>query len=162
MKLSDEVKRQALQSMEAAHHAKARRLLARLRICDLSLKTMAALWRLLRAAPFLSIADAEPFDAYAAEIFVENADAMIAELAGVAREQIVIIEVHQADNLLSICASLGEGPDAAALAALVFGVGGAAQLLSWGPDRTWERGADGQLRLGSNQTAAPDSGASRS
>jgi hypothetical protein len=93
MKLSGGMKRQALQALEAAHHAKAKGLLERLRIFDWSLKEVAESWRRARAARFLSIAEPETFDAEAAEALVENADAIIAGLAGVAREQVVVTEM---------------------------------------------------------------------
>jgi hypothetical protein len=160
MKLSDDMKRRVFQAMKAAHYGKAKRLLARLRICDWSLKEVAESWRRARAAPFLSIADAAPFYAEFAEFFAENADAIIAGAAGVAPEQIVVVEVTSLDGGLSICASVGEGPDAPALFVTVDAVGGAVKVLPLGRDRTWRRGSDGMLRLARSLTAAPEYDAS--
>jgi hypothetical protein len=151
------VKLEAFENLKKAHRIRSERLVNRLRIFNGSLDAWNELWQKLKQMPFISFADAEHFDAKSAEAFVANADATIADAAGIPREYVVVLAVYQGDHTL-ICASLGEGTDAPALAAVVYGVGGKTDLLSWGADRTWQRGADGGLRLRKTQAAAPESG----
>lgn len=162
MAITDAVKQGALQSLERAHRVRSARLANRLRIFNSSLDTWKELWLKLKKMPFVSFADPLAFDAETAEAFVENADATVAELAGVARERVVVIDVIQIEDTRSISASLGEGPEAPALLALVDVVGGAARLLPLGSDQAWQRGADGGLRLRSRRVAAPESGLTQS
>jgi len=157
MPISQAVKQEAFQALEKAHRDRSEGLLERLRIFGGSLYAWYELCQKLKRLPFISFADAEPFDAEAAKRFVENADATVAELAGTRREYIFVVDVYQNDFTL-ICASLGDGTDPPAVA-VFFGPSGKPDLLSWGPGRTWQRGADGGLRLRNTAAAPPESGA---
>ncbi len=119
MRLSDEVKEQILQRMEAAHRVEANGLMARLRIFGWSLKDVADCLLRAEAAPFLSIAEPKSFDMRAAEAIVANADVLMAEAAGLPHEYIVVLDVVQGDYDHLIAASVGDEPEAPAVAALV-------------------------------------------
>jgi hypothetical protein len=158
MSSSEAVKQEALHALEKAHRVRSEGLLERLRIFNGSLYAWNELWRKLKQMRFISFADAEPFDAKAAEVLVANADAIVADAAGIPREYIVVLGVYQ-DDFTIICASLSEATDAPAVAVFISGVSGKASLLSWGADRRWERGAEGGLRLRKTQASTPESGA---
>jgi hypothetical protein len=158
MPISQAVKQEAFQALEKAHRIRSEGLLERLRIFDGSLYAWHELWQKLKQLPFISFADAEPFDVKSAETLIANADAIVSEASGLPREYIIVLGVYQGDDTL-ICASPGEGTDAPAVAAFISGVSGKTSLLSWGADRTWQRGADGGLRLRKTQEAARESGA---
>jgi hypothetical protein len=158
MPISQAVKREAFQALEKAHRIRSEGLLERLRIFNGSLYAWHELWQKLKQLPFISFADAEPFDAKFAEAFIANADAKVSEVSGIPREHIVVRGVYQ-DDFTLICASYGDATDAPAVAVLISGVSGEASLHSWGAGHTWERAADGGLRLRKTQAAAPEPGA---
>jgi hypothetical protein len=157
MAIPDDVKRQALEALEAAHSAESKGLRERLRICNWSFKDFANMLQRARAVPLVSVAEAAKFDAERAKILVEGVDAKIADLLGAAPDQIVIIKVSpypNRDGGLLICASLVLGgarsPDDQAPLPLLAAIDatGKARLLPLGAtDRTWKIGADGDVRL---------------
>jgi hypothetical protein len=158
MPISQAVRQDALAGLEKAHRIRSKGLLERLRIFNGSLYAWHELWQKLKQLPFFSLADAEPFDAKAAEVLVANADAIVSEASGIPREYIVVQGVYQ-DDFTLICASYGEATDAPAVAVLISAVTGEATLHVWGGDHTWERAANGGLRLRKNQAAAQEAGA---
>jgi hypothetical protein len=115
----------------------------------------------LKQLPFISFADAEPFDAATAKRIVENADVLMAKASWLPLEYIVVLDVVDAgDGDHLIAASVGNEPEPPAAAALVNAASGDARLVGIWPDRTWHRGADGGLRLReTGPSAAPESGA---
>jgi hypothetical protein len=160
MAIPDAVKLEAFENLKNAHRVRSARLVKRLRILNGSLDAWNELWQKLKQMPFISFADAEPFDAETAKRSIENADVLMAEAAGLPREYIVVLDVVQAgDDDLLIAESVGDDPEAPAVAALVDAASGKASLVGIWPDRTWHRKADGGLRLRKTQAAARESGA---
>jgi hypothetical protein len=82
MAIPDAVKLEALETLEKQHRIMSARLVNRLRIFNGSLDSWKELWQKVKQMPFISFADAEPFDAETAKSFVENADATVADAAG--------------------------------------------------------------------------------
>ena len=157
MPISQAVKQEAFQALEKAHRVRSEGLLETLRIFNGSLVDWYELWQKLKQLPFISFAEPKPFDVKAAETLIANADEIVSIASGAPREHIVVHGVYR-DDFTAICASYGESADAPAVAVLIS-VTGEATLHVWGEDRTWERTADGGLRLRKTQAAAPESGA---